>query len=230
MQPFYVARQVGARGRAPCRAAAAGEMRGVPPQGAAARLVLPCAAAAAWCGGGARAQQEPPSLQGVQVLAINEQGNGWYRSVSSKRQDGNSSAFPMELTFSAAESGMMSYYEMRSGLVLTFAMNGWDPSTHDAFLSVDWSASASPASGFAVVRVDQTSCGAQRNDVRLFHRDCVAHNTGSCDSHCYCSVVPCVLEASLAGNKVQYPPDQTKPFCLYSLRAGTQVAPAPSRH
>ena len=30
----------------------------------------------------------------------------------------------------------------------------------------------------AVLRVDQTSCGAQRADVRLYHRDCAAKNTG----------------------------------------------------
>lgn len=154
----------------------------------------------AFCGG----VQAEPSLSGAQKLAINEQGNGWFRSVSSKRQDANSSAFPMQLSFSASESGMMSYSEMRSGIVLTFDMDGWDPSTHDAFLSLDWTANASPATAAAVLRVDQTSCGAQRSDVRLFHRDCVALNTGGCDNECYCSVAPCVLEASLAGNKTWY--------------------------
>lgn len=153
--------------------------------------------AAGCCGNG----QGAPTLSGVQTLAINEQGDGWFRSVSSKRQDANSSAFPMQLSFFASESGMMSYAEMRTGIVLTFAMDGWDPETHDAFLTLDWTATASDATGLAVLRVDQTSCGAQRSDVRLFHRDCVALNTGGCDSECYCSVVPCVLEDSRAGNK-----------------------------
>ena len=159
---------------------------------------------AATCCGGAQRANGQPSLSGVQTLRINEQGNGWFRSVSSKRQDANSSAFPMELTFFASESGMMSYSEMRSGLVLTFEMDSWDPSTHDAFLTLDWTATGSPATGIAVLRVDQTSCGAQRSDVRLYHRDCVALNTGGCDSDCYCSVVPCVLEDSRAGNKTWY--------------------------
>ena len=34
------------------------------------------------------------------------------------------------------------------------------------------------AGAMAVLRVDQTSCGAQRADVRLYHRDCAAKNTG----------------------------------------------------
>lgn len=164
-------------------------------------LQLLCVAA---CFGSVRRANGQPSLNGVQTLAINEQGNGWFRSVSSKRQDANSSAFPMKLAFTAMESGMMSYSETRSGLVLTFEMDGWDPSTHDAFLTLDWAAQASPATGTAVLRVDQTSCGAQRSDVRLFHSDCVALNTGGCDSDCYCSVVPCVLEDSLAGNQTWY--------------------------
>ena len=70
--------------------------------------------AAGCCGNG----QGAPTLSGVQTLAINEQGNGWFRSVSSKRQDANSSAFPMQLSFFASESGMMSYAEMRTGIVL----------------------------------------------------------------------------------------------------------------
>ena len=40
---------------------------------------------------------------------------------------------------------MMSYSESRSGLVLTFAMGGWDPATHDAFLTLDWKAEVTPA-------------------------------------------------------------------------------------
>ena len=46
--------------------------------------------------------------------------------------------------YQAMESGMMSYSESRSGLVLTFAMGGWDPATHDAFLTLDWEAEVSP--------------------------------------------------------------------------------------
>ena len=41
---------------------------------------------------------------------------------------------------------MMSYSESRSGLVLTFAMGGWDPATHDAFLTLDWKAEVIPNS------------------------------------------------------------------------------------
>ena len=108
------------------------------------------------------------------------------------------------MTFFAEENGMMSYSEQRSGVALTFGMKDWDPSTHDAFLTLDWTATAQPATALAVLRVDQTSCGAQRSDVRLYHRDCVALNTGGCDSNCYCAVSPCVLESSKAGNVTWY--------------------------
>ena len=50
---------------------------------------------------------------------------------------------------------MMSYSESRSGLVLTFAMGGWDPATHDAFLTLAWKAEVTPRCNPLTCRFEQ---------------------------------------------------------------------------
>ena len=55
-----------------------------------AAALLSCAVALA-------AGQDDATLTGVQTISINEQGNGWFRSVSSKRQDVRSRACMLSL-------------------------------------------------------------------------------------------------------------------------------------
>lgn len=143
------------------------------------------------------------SVECSSELSVSQTGRGWFSAISSHRKIPKGDiTFPLTLSMSATLSGMMTYSVSATGVSLSLPAPANYSTDCDEWLYLNWTASASsPASSYdknagAVLRVDETNCGTQRSDVALFHSTCSASNTGGCDTNCYCSSVPCVLEQS----------------------------------